>query len=136
MSTSKTCAISSLRWLPVSALIYGLADFSKHESAPPLSPKFVWNNRKQKKIAREEDGPPACPTKALSLLRISVAVYDRRTGQRPVFRTMRLGQCAERKGWTVSERTNNPETGAGIFAAFRIGGGMARCLGSCPEVEG
>src|SRR6266478_2129309 len=33
MSTNKTCAISSLRWLPLSALIYGLADFSKHESA-------------------------------------------------------------------------------------------------------
>src|SRR4029077_967650 len=49
MSTNKTCAISSLRWLPVSALIYGLADFSKHEWLS-VSLKFTWNNRKQKKF--------------------------------------------------------------------------------------
>src|SRR5438270_1980435 len=108
MSTNKTCAISSLRWLPVSALIYGLADFSKHESAPPLSSKFAWNNRKQKKIAAQEDGLPAVRQTALSLSRISVAaVYDRRTGQWPVFRTMQIGTGSERKGWTISERTDN-----------------------------
>src|ERR1700751_4072660 len=50
MSTNKTCAISSLRWLPISALIYGLADFSKHEWLS-VSLKFTWNNRKQKKIS-------------------------------------------------------------------------------------
>src|SRR5438128_9873730 len=62
MSTNKTCAISNLRWRPVSALIYGFANLSKHESALPLSPKFLWNNRKQKKFLDLEDGRRKCWT--------------------------------------------------------------------------
>jgi len=42
----------------------------------------------------------------------------------------------KRKGWTISERRDNPDAGAGIFAAFQTGGGMTRCSGSCPKVEG
>src|SRR6266480_2130680 len=56
MSTNKTCAISSLRWRPLSALIYGFAYSSKHESVLPLSPKFSWNNRKQKNFLDFETG--------------------------------------------------------------------------------
>src|ERR1700756_2021614 len=77
MSTNKTCAISSLRWLPVSALIYVLADFSKHEWLS-VSLKFTWNNRKQKKFGS-------------------------------IFR------AGERKGWTIFERRDNPDAGAGII---------------------
>ena len=42
----------------------------------------------------------------------------------------------ERKGWTIFERTDNPDTGAGIIAVFRTDGGMTRCLGSCPDGGG
>jgi hypothetical protein len=42
----------------------------------------------------------------------------------------------ERKGWTIFETTDNPDAGAGIFAAFQTVGGMTRCLGSCQKVEG
>src|SRR6266480_5001213 len=77
MSTNKTCAISSLRWRPVSALIYGFAYSSKHESVLPLSPKFPCNNRKQKNSS--------------------------------------ILMTGERKGWTVSQRRDNPAPGAGII---------------------
>jgi hypothetical protein len=33
-----------------------VADSSKHESLSPLSPKFPWNNRKQKEFLDFEDG--------------------------------------------------------------------------------
>src|SRR6266513_2366657 len=77
ISTNKTCAISSLRWRPVSALIYGFAYSSKHESVLPLSPKFPCNNRKQKNSS--------------------------------------ILKTRERKGWTVSQRRDNPDPGAGII---------------------
>jgi hypothetical protein len=42
----------------------------------------------------------------------------------------------ERKGWTIFETTDNPDTGAGIIAVFRTDGGMTRCFGSCPDGGG
>ncbi len=61
MSINKTCAISSLRSRPVSALIYGFADFSKHESGLPLSLKFRLEQQKIEKICgREFPGHPLC----------------------------------------------------------------------------
>jgi hypothetical protein len=42
----------------------------------------------------------------------------------------------ERKGWTISERTDNPAAELELFAVFRTGGGMTRCLGSCPDGGG
>src|SRR6266513_2005253 len=51
MSTNKTCAISSLRWRPVSELIYDLADFSKHESAPTTVAEIRLEQQKTEKIS-------------------------------------------------------------------------------------
>src|SRR5947209_1579034 len=98
MSTNKTCAISSLRWRPVSALIYGFADLSKHESALSLSPNFHRNNRKQKKFPRFLGGGKKA----------------RRLPSGRIILTLELE----------------------LFAAFRTGGGMTWCLGSCRKVEG
>jgi hypothetical protein len=94
-------------------------EFLKARIGPPLSPKFVWNNSKQKKIAGEEDGPLPVRQTVLSLSRISVAaVYHRRTGQRPVFCTMQIGAVCERKSWTISERTNNPKPELELLAVL------------------
>src|ERR1700730_202723 len=77
MSTNKTCAISSLRWLPISALIYGLADFSKHESAHHCRRNSFGTRENRKNLLAFEDG--------------------------------------RKKRLDVSERTDNPDTGAGII---------------------
>src|SRR5205814_9261657 len=73
--------------------------FLKARIGPPLSPKFVWNNRKQKKIS--------------SILRTS-----------------------ERKDWTISERTDNPDTGAGIICRLSNRRRHDKCFGSCPDGGG
>jgi hypothetical protein len=45
-------------------------------------------------------------------------------------------RTGERKGWTISERTDNPAAELELLAVFRTGGGMTRCLGSCPNGGG
>src|SRR5678809_990554 len=98
MSTNKTCAISSLRWLPVSVLIYGLADFSKHESARHCRRNSLGTTENRKILLDFDDG--------------------------------------RRKGSTISERTDNPDTGAGITC--RLSNRRRHDMvseGSCPMVE-